>query len=420
MKRSKIALAMTFSISALFLTACNDDDKGSNHKVDQDNRSFVSESSYTYESEGLADLSAASSIKVMNYKMPNVLGKMVETSALVFFPKIAKPKDGYRVVVWAHGTLGVADKCAPTNTPLNSNFKNYTAKNLLEQGYVIVAPDYEGLGGEGEHPYLHIPSEARSAQYAIKAAKEHYADQLHGSWMSVGQSQGGQASLGIAEYANNDLTFKGAIAGAPASSLDKIILEVAPQAIDTLPQPAAIDTYATLLSYAALTGVGITSYEPTFNYQRMFGSAKAKEISTLAKTECLGQIVEAYKQDIQNYIVNNPTAKVSEYDGIDKVEFKNDATIQKFLTDYSQPTTKKLDKPILIVQGVYDTNVPYVITNAMYQAMYKAGTDVKIIPIDIVPSATNPIVNGSHTGAILAANESGELVQFIKQNMPAQ
>ncbi|MBP7880153.1 MAG: prolyl oligopeptidase family serine peptidase [Acinetobacter sp.] len=419
MKRSNIALAMTFSISALFLSACNDD-KDSNQRDNQKDKSFVSETSYTYESEGLGDLSAASSIKVMNYKMPNVLGKTVETSALVFFPKIAKPKDGYRVVVWAHGTLGGADKCAPTNTPLNPNFKNYTAKSLLEQGYVIVAPDYEGLGGAGEHPYLHIPSEARSAQYAVKAAKEHYGQLLQGSWMSVGQSQGGQASLGIAEYANNDVTFKGAVAGAPASSLDKIILEVAPQAIDQLPQPTAIETYATLLSYAALTGVGITSYEPTFNYQRMFGSTKAKEIATLAKTECLGEIIEAYKLDIQSYVANNPTAKVSEYHGIDEVEFKNDATIQKFLTDYSQPTTKKLDKPILIVQGVYDTNVPYVITQGMYQAMYNAGTDVKIIPIDIVPSAENPVVNGSHTGAILAANESGELVQFIKQNMPAQ
>lgn len=419
MKRSNIALAVTFSISALFLSACNDD-KDSNSKVDQNSKSFVSEASYTYESEGLVDLSAASSIKVMNYKMPNVLGKTVETSALVLFPKIAKPKDGYRVVVWAHGTLGVADKCAPTNTPLNANFKNYTAKNLLEQGYVIVAPDYEGLGGEGEHPYLNIPSQARSALYAVKAAKEHYGNQLQGSWMSVGQSQGGQASLGIAEYANNDATYKGAIAGAPASSLGKIILEVAPTAINLLPQSAAIETYATLLSYAALAGVGITAYEPSFNYQTMFGSDKAKEIAGLAKQECLSELVGVYKEDIQAYIEENPTAKVTEYPGINAEAFQKDATIQKFLTDYSQPTTKKLDKPIYIIQGLYDTNVPYVITEALYKAMYNSGTDVALKAVDIVPSPANPVVNGSHTGAILAANESGELVQFIKQNMPAQ
>ncbi|MGP4118163.1 hypothetical protein ACS4N0_13710, partial [Levilactobacillus zymae] len=62
----------------------------------------------------------------------------------------------------------------------------------------------------------------------------------------------------------------------------------------------------------------------------------------------------------------------------------------------------------------------YVITEALYKAMYNSGTDVALKAVDIVPSPANPVVNGSHTGAILAANESGELVQFIKQNMPAQ
>ena len=176
----------------------------------------------------------ASSVKVINYKMPNVLGKTVETSALVYFPTIAPPKDGYRMIVWTHGTLGGADKCAPTKAGLGDRFNDFIAKNLLEQGYVIVAPDYEGLGGEGEHPYLNLPSEAKSALYAVKAAKEHYGTKLNGAWMSVGQSQGGQASLGVAEYASADASYKGAVAGAPASSLGKIILDIAPAAIDSL------------------------------------------------------------------------------------------------------------------------------------------------------------------------------------------
>ena len=69
---------------------------------------------------------------------------------------------------------------------------------------------------------------------AVQAAKDHYGKQLNGAWMSVGQSQGGHASLAIAEYANTDATYKGAVAGAPASSLGKIILEVAPAALSIL------------------------------------------------------------------------------------------------------------------------------------------------------------------------------------------
>lgn len=41
----------------------------------------------------------------------------------------------------------------------------------------------------------------------------------------------GHASLATAEYANTDATYKGAVAGAPASSLGQIILEVAPAAL---------------------------------------------------------------------------------------------------------------------------------------------------------------------------------------------
>lgn len=76
-----------------------------------------------------------------------------------------------------------------------------------------MAPDYEGLGTPGVHPYLNLSSEAKSALAAVKAVKEHYGAQLKGDWMSIGQSQGGHASLGTAEFANTDASYKGAVAG---------------------------------------------------------------------------------------------------------------------------------------------------------------------------------------------------------------
>jgi len=99
MKRSKIALAMTFSISALFLSACNDNG--------DDNKRADSDKSYLYESNYAKDsIDNASSIKVMTYNMTNVQGKTAEATAMVIFPKAIQPKDGYRVVVWEHGTVG--------------------------------------------------------------------------------------------------------------------------------------------------------------------------------------------------------------------------------------------------------------------------------------------------------------------------
>ncbi|MXG06404.1 alpha/beta hydrolase, partial [Escherichia coli] len=127
------------------------------------------------------------------------------------------------------------DSCAPSNNVLNPRFR-ILAETLLAAGYVVVAPDYEGLGTAGIHPYLNLASEAKSAISAMQAVKDRYGTQLNGAWMSVGQSQCGQASIGTAEYANADVSYKGAVAGAPASSLGKIILEVAPAALANIEQ----------------------------------------------------------------------------------------------------------------------------------------------------------------------------------------
>ena len=102
---------------------------------------------------------------------------------------------------------------------------------------------------------------------------------MHGAWMSVGQSQGDHASLGTAEFANQDANYKGAVAAAPASSLGYILAEVAPAAIRNLelaegaglyPVGTARNVYAELMAYAAYVAVGIKAYAPNFNYLNIF------------------------------------------------------------------------------------------------------------------------------------------------------
>lgn len=141
------------------------------------------------------------------------------------FPKVTQPKDGYRVVVWEHGTVGVGDSCAPSNNTINPRFK-ILADTLLAAGYVVIAPDYEGLGTRGMHPYLNLSSEAKSALAAVKAAKDHYGNQLNGAWMSIGQSQGGHASLGTAEFANNDANYKGQLQERQLQASDILFLQL--------------------------------------------------------------------------------------------------------------------------------------------------------------------------------------------------
>lgn len=375
MKRSNIALAITLSVSALFLTACNDNND--DYIGVNPDQTYISEKTYSQDS-----LSGAASIKVMTYNMENVQGKTAQATALVMFPKIAQPKDGYRVVVWEHGTVGVGDGCAPSNNTINPRFK-ILADTLLAAGYVVIAPDYEGLGTRGMHPYLNLGSEAKSAIAAVKAAKDHYGNQLNGAWMSIGQSQGGHASLGTAEFANNDTNYKGAVATAPASSLGYIISVVAPQAIQdilkkeqagTAPIGTAVEVYAELLAYAAYTTVGITAYEPKFNYREIFQQrsqsiAEFAEGTTGENGMCLTDLHNKFAADIRDYLATNAGKIVTDYPGL-AGNFQENPTVKKFLTD-NQPATKKINSPVMIVQGTADMAVPYPVTDALQNGLKK-------------------------------------------------
>lgn len=462
MKRSKIALAITLSISALFLTACNDDDD--NYTGIDTNKTYVSESNYAIDK-----VDNASSIKVMTYNMTNVQGKTATATAMVLFPKATQPKDGYRVVVWEHGTVGVGDGCAPSKNAINPRFK-ILAETLLAAGYVIVAPDYEGLGTPGVHPYLNLSSEAKSALAAVKAVKEHYGAQLKGDWMSIGQSQGGHASLGTAEFANTDVSYKGAVAGAPASSLGTIIqIYIDPEmnqdsnfAVSKLDQairarrqidaaiaagqmspndPLALavptidktaEGYAELLAYAAFASAGIKAQQPDYDLKAIFTSGAA-DIAELAYGRtgddgaCLSypapdtanSLQEKFKAGILAFLAD-PTHQITQY-GIDLNKFKTDQVVQNFLKA-TQPATnataeKVIKTPVFIIQGEKDQAVLPVVTQGLFANMKanalkffpQAGYD-KGYQLTIVPNAT-------HTQAIVCQNANA--VDFIQAKMSA-
>lgn len=462
MKRSKIALAITLSISALFLTACNDDDD--DYTGIDTNKAYVSESNYAIDK-----VDNASTIKVMTYNMANVQGKTATATAMVLFPKATQPKDGYRVVVWEHGTVGVGDGCAPSKNAINPRFK-ILAESLLAAGYVIVAPDYEGLGTPGVHPYLNLSSEAKSALAAVKAVKEHYGAQLKGDWMSIGQSQGGHASLGTAEFANTDVSYKGAVAGAPASSLGTIIqIYIDPEmnqdsnfAVSKLDQairarrqidaaiaagqmspndPLALavptidktaEGYAELLAYAAFASAGIKAQQPDYDLKAIFTSGAA-DIAELAYGRtgddgaCLSYpapdtangLQEKFKAGILAFLAD-PAHQITQY-GIDLNKFKTDQVVQNFLKA-TQPATnataeKVIKTPVFIIQGEKDQAVLPVVTQGLFANMKanalkffpQAGYD-KGYQLTIVPNAT-------HTQAIVCQNANA--VDFIQAKMSA-
>lgn len=398
--------------SVLFLSACNDDDD--NDFFVPQPQVFLGEQTYTQDV-----MSQASSIRVMRYNMPNVQNRTAEATALVIYPRTQQPRDGWRVVVWEHGTVGSGDSCAPSRNTFNPRFKAM-AESLLAKGYVIVAPDYEGLGTQGIHPYLHLESAAQSAIYAVKGFKQQQGNRFNGAWVSVGQSQGGHASLATAEFAGNDPNYKAAVAAAPASSLGYIIGTVAPQALNRLvfgegagvvPAGTAKAVYSELLAYAAYVAVGIKAYEPNFVYQNIFESsaklvAERAEGTTGENGLCLGDLMTEFSADIDQWLRQNPGRTVAEYPGLIDA-FDQNRSVKEFLVE-NQPATKKISVPVMIIQGKEDMAVPYDVTDVLQKNLAALGTDVTFLGVE----------GAGHTQAIVEKN--AELVAFIEEHMPAK
>lgn len=103
-------------------------------------------------------------------------------------------------MAWAHGTLGIADACAPSWT----GFKDRDAAYLnrwLEQGFAVVATDYQGLGGPGPHPYSDWRAEGRSVLDSVRAAQTYEPGLIANAVLLAGQSQGSGAALGAGRLA---------------------------------------------------------------------------------------------------------------------------------------------------------------------------------------------------------------------------
>ncbi len=111
------------------------------------------------------------------------------TGALVLLPDTPRGAVG---VVYAHGTVGLADRCAPSRAktpPL--------AVGLAAAGFTTIAPDYAGFGFHGAtHGWMDSDDESRSLFDAARAlVKLLPPERAVAKLVLVGHSQGGHAVL---------------------------------------------------------------------------------------------------------------------------------------------------------------------------------------------------------------------------------
>lgn len=157
----------------------------------------------------------------IRYQSRAVGGERNIVTGVVIVPNGPAPRDGRQVVAWAHGTFGVAESCAPSQS--KDLFASIAGLNaMLAAGYAVVATDYAGLGTPGPHPYLVGDGSAYSVLDSVRAAREFGRGSIGNRYVVWGESQGGHAALWTAQIASlyaPELQLQGVAAAAPPTDL---------------------------------------------------------------------------------------------------------------------------------------------------------------------------------------------------------
>ena len=401
-----------FLSSALFLllTACGDDHsstgKNKNDDVPKNNieNPVVRIEGFTKNNDVLDPVSAEQSL--LTYKMLGVDGKETLATTLVFTPKTQEPKNGWSIVVWAHGTTGVADKCAPSQQGLKGDEK--LIAELLKSGYVVVAPDYEGLGSEGNHPFLNLKSEAFSITDAVVATRDYLSKQgklISKEWLTVGHSQGGQAALGAAQYeSRTQLDYKGTIAIAPASNLEAILV-LGESSVKDKPLEEQVSVFTGLDTFTSFIVAGMQGHNNSVPYNEVFKSDLGA-IAPEAENKCLLGLGIDIAGGMALYAMDHNYSLL----GYGRLQdnFMQNPTIKTFLNKDSQPLQVKVKTPVIIYQGLSDTTIPSIATDLLVSNAKNKGTNIRYITVPDLDHST------------IYSSKVSDFIVDVKSLMPIQ
>jgi alpha-beta hydrolase superfamily lysophospholipase len=290
----------------------------------------------------------------VHYLSTGHFGLPVIVSGAVFIPEGATPAGGWPMVSWAHGTVGVADVCAPSTAGRSARDVTYLTA-WLKAGYAIVATDYRGLGTIGRHPYIDGLPAARDVIDMVRAARR-VDGALSKTWFAVGQSQGAHAVLFVSSIATKyapELDLRGSIATAPITQWRMTVTET--DALNpVLPaNPFAIDLLA-----------GLEAVHPfTFKAADSLTEAGREIYDAALQTDCF-------------------TATATRVAGLLNADvYTIDAARQEQLIElleFEDIPIKASDRPVFIAQGTADRVVYPPATDLTAAQLAAAGTDVTL------------------------------------------
>lgn len=257
------------------------------------------------------------------------------------------------VVSWAHGSVGIAPKCAPSlrKNPIDDV---PGLDDIVARGWVLVAPDYTGLGTVQPNPYLIGQGEARSALDAVRAARQMKNLKLDPRTVVWGHSQGGHAALWegiIAPHYAENVNVIGVIADSPPTDMGALL---------TLHRGDPVEA-----SVGSFVATAYSQFYPDVAFDSIV-RPNAREIARKMSALCFDDDGMRAAQPLLEQLGSSPLLANPDSDGLGNRLRQNDPT-------------GLITVPLLIVQGLSDQMVNPEITSRFVDERCLAGQNLEYI-----------------------------------------
>ncbi|MFI7320980.1 lipase family protein [Streptomyces venezuelae] len=163
------------------------------------------------------------------YRSTDALGRPHAVTATVLVPKGGTPASR-PIVGWGPGTQGPAFRCTPSRMiAKGALYEQWVINAMLEAGYAVAVPDYEGYRPGPKTTYMVGKSLGPALIDAVRAAQRLPAAGLSADAPVAfrGYSQGGGAALWAGEFKADyapELNLKGIVAGGVPGNLMEVAL----------------------------------------------------------------------------------------------------------------------------------------------------------------------------------------------------
>lgn len=312
-------------------------------------------------------------------------------TALVIAPVGPAPKEGRPILAWAHGTTGSAQNCGPSQVidptrPLNQYFlmdgNSWTdfgipnGQEFINEGYVVVATDYQGLGGGGKHQYAVAGTNGRDVINSARAVSSMTEVGAGKKTVVYGWSQGGGATIAAASIpayhalqgtASDNLEYLGFVALAPedvAAVLPKVPSDEA-GAAKLMKEFTASNVPNVFLFAHFMMGLwGAQAANPALKLTDILTEEGAKVADQLSSNKCVHVMADSF-----NYAYGDNYKSLIKPEAINSLAWLN-----SFVAGSVNPV--KPVAPVAIYWGTKDTAVPPIMHELYQKQMCAMGANV--------------------------------------------